>query len=88
MPKTPPGVFQLWESNATLNRGSAQSAESAVLRVTAQQGELLELLAEDLAKRRRDALQLELALGLRSPETGQAPGVPAGQGYPGMRPAP
>ena len=31
------------------------------------------LLAEDLAKRRRDALQLELALGLRSPETGPLP---------------
>ncbi|CAJ1406797.1 unnamed protein product [Effrenium voratum] len=42
---------------------SADSAETAVLKVTAQQGELLELLSEDLARRRRDTAQLEMALG-------------------------
>lgn len=68
--------------------GPAQSAESAVLRVTAQQGELLELLVEDLAKRRRDASQLELALGLGSSDAGLAASAPAGPGYPGMRPLP
>jgi len=61
----------------------AQSAESSVLRVTAQQGELLELLSEDLARRRRDASQLEAALGMRGAVARATPGL-----LPGAAPAP
>jgi len=73
-------------ASSTGGAGTATTAEQAVLRVTGQQGELLELLAEDLAKRRRDTAQLEAALGMGRESQGQGQGT-SSYGMSGMQAA-
>lgn len=81
LPGCPSALLAGDDCKLALGEGASgmPNAEGSVLRVTAQQGELLELLSEDLGRRRREAAQLEIALGVRSGGThALGPGLAAG----------